>query len=63
MSRKGADVIYLNNVRGGAIFGSPSTSGSIIDSTGLVQSFSDISKESLAEALINHVITLCDKLG
>jgi phosphopantothenoylcysteine decarboxylase/phosphopantothenate--cysteine ligase len=63
MSLKGADVIYLNNVSGGAIFGSPSTSGSIIDSTGLVHSFSDISKESLAEALINHVITLSDKLG
>ena len=63
MARKGADVIYLNNVSGGAIFGSPSTSGSIIDSTGLVHSFSDISKESLAEALINHVITLSDKLG
>ena len=56
MSRKGADLIYLNNVSGGAIFGESLTSGSIIDSSGLRETFTEISKEKLAHALINHAI-------
>jgi phosphopantothenoylcysteine decarboxylase/phosphopantothenate--cysteine ligase len=63
MKRKGADVIYLNNVSGGAIFGESMTSGSIIDTTGLLETFSDISKEKLAHALINHAIRYSNKLG
>ena len=63
MERKGADVIYLNNVSGGAIFGDNATSGSIIDKSGLVENFADISKEKLAHALINHAIKSSDKLG
>lgn len=63
MKRKGADVIYLNNVSGGAIFGESKTSGSIIDSQGLLESFEDISKEKLAHALINHAIRYGNKLG
>ena len=63
MVRKGADVIYLNNVSGGGIFGALSTSGSIIDSNGLVEEFINLSKESLAHALLNHAITVSNKLG
>jgi phosphopantothenoylcysteine decarboxylase/phosphopantothenate--cysteine ligase len=63
MERKGADVIYLNNVSGGAIFGESATSGSIIDKSGLLESFADISKEKLAHALINHAIKYGNKLG
>jgi phosphopantothenoylcysteine decarboxylase/phosphopantothenate--cysteine ligase len=63
MERKGADVIYLNNVSGGAIFGESATSGSIIDKSGLLESFADISKEKLAHALINHAIKSSNKLG
>jgi phosphopantothenoylcysteine decarboxylase/phosphopantothenate--cysteine ligase len=63
MERKGADVIYLNNVSGGAIFGANSTSGSIIDKNGILESFTDISKENLAHALINHAINYSNKLG
>ena len=63
MERKGADVIYLNNVSGGAIFGENRTSGSIIDKSGLVEKFADISKEKLAHTLINHAIKSSDKLG
>ncbi len=63
MARKGADVIYLNNVSGGAIFGATSTSGSIIDATGVVQEFTDITKENLAHALLNHAILVGNKLG
>jgi phosphopantothenoylcysteine decarboxylase/phosphopantothenate--cysteine ligase len=63
MKRKGADVIYLNNVSDGAIFGQSKTSGSVINKSGLVESFADISKEKLAHALINHSINLSNKLG
>ena len=56
MVRKGADVMYLNNVSGGAIFGSTSTSGTIIDRTGLLESIENISKDKLAHMLINHAI-------
>ena len=63
MARKNADLIYLNNVSNGAIFGSENTSGSIIDESGLIESMSDISKENLAHALINHAISKSNKLG
>lgn len=63
MARKNADLIYLNNVSHGAIFGSDETTGSIIDSDGLCESFANISKESLAHFLINHAISKSNKLG
>ena len=63
MVRKGADLIYLNNVSDGAIFGQRTTSGSIINKFGLVENFADVSKEKLAHALINHSINLSNKLG
>jgi phosphopantothenoylcysteine decarboxylase/phosphopantothenate--cysteine ligase len=63
MARKGADVIYLNNVSGGAIFGSASTSGSLIDASGIIENFSEVSKDSLASSLINHVVSRLNKLG
>jgi phosphopantothenoylcysteine decarboxylase/phosphopantothenate--cysteine ligase len=63
MKRKGADLIYLNDVTGGAIFGSPHTSGNIIDATGIIDTVTDVTKESLAQLLINHVIRRLNKLG
>jgi phosphopantothenoylcysteine decarboxylase/phosphopantothenate--cysteine ligase len=63
MTRKRSDLIYLNNVSGGAIFGSSKTSGSIIDKTGVIEELSNVSKENLAHTLINHAISKVDKLG
>lgn len=63
MLRKSADLIYLNNVSDGAIFGSEKTSGSIIDETGLLESLNDVSKENLAHTLINHALIKSNKLG
>ncbi len=63
MARKNADLVYLNNVSDGAIFGSEKTSGSIIDASGVLESFDDISKENLAHSLINHAISKSNKLG
>ena len=61
--RKNADVIYLNNVAGGAVFGSSHTSGTLIDANGVIEVFENISKESLAHSLINHALTGAHKLG
>jgi phosphopantothenoylcysteine decarboxylase/phosphopantothenate--cysteine ligase len=63
MARKGAALIYLNDVSHGAIFGSDLTSGLIIDSTGVLEECTDISKENLAHALINQAISKSHKLG
>lgn len=63
MSRKSADLIYLNNVSGGAIFGSQETSGLVVDSSGLLEEIEHISKEKLAHVLINHAISKSNKLG
>jgi phosphopantothenoylcysteine decarboxylase/phosphopantothenate--cysteine ligase len=63
MARKGAALIYLNDVSHGAIFGSDLTSGLIIDSTGVLEECTNISKENLAHALINHAISKSHKLG
>jgi phosphopantothenoylcysteine decarboxylase/phosphopantothenate--cysteine ligase len=63
LRRKGADLIYLNNVSGGAIFGSSQTSGTIIDDSGVIESFIDISKEKLAHSLINHALKRAHQLG
>lgn len=63
MERKGADVIYLNNVSDGAIFGSEETSGSVIDSVGVIESFSHVSKAVVAHSLINSAISKFHKLN
>lgn len=62
MLRKGADVIFLNDVSNGAIFGSENTSGWIIDSNSEI-SVELTSKNSLAHQLINSALHVADKLG
>ena len=63
MKRKNADVIYLNNVSDGKIFGSDETTGSIIDANGVLAHFSEITKETLAHELLNHALSKFNKLG
>lgn len=63
MKRKSADVIYLNNVSDGKIFGSDLTSGSIIDQDGVLAEYSNLSKERLAHELLNHALSKLNKLG
>lgn len=57
---KKADLIYLNDVSNGAIFGESLTRGNIIDSQGKNEAIDEISKEKLAQLLIDRAI---DKLG
>jgi phosphopantothenoylcysteine synthetase/decarboxylase len=63
LARKNADLIYLNDVSHGKIFGSSETSGTILDKGGIVEEVENVSKNFLAHALINHAITKLDKLG
>ncbi len=60
LKAKNLDLIYVNDVSGGAIFGSNQTSGTIIDASGNVTQFSQGSKSTLASQLLSIAI---DKLG
>jgi phosphopantothenoylcysteine decarboxylase/phosphopantothenate--cysteine ligase len=63
MKRKGADLIYLNDVSGGAIFGSDLTAGLIIGKEEEIEVSEPISKIALAHKLINQAISVSNKLG
>ena len=63
MVRKGADVMYLNDVSGGAIFGSESTSGVILENGQEIPITTPISKEQLAHTLINRALHARAQLG
>lgn len=54
--RKGADLIYLNDVSSAEIFGSSTTQGFIIDGVSEEEIAQSTSKESLAHTLINRVL-------
>lgn len=54
MKNKGADLIYLNNVSGGAIFGADHTSGLLIDSNGEILECNNQSKDTLADLLLDR---------
>jgi phosphopantothenoylcysteine decarboxylase/phosphopantothenate--cysteine ligase len=54
MKNKGADLIYLNNVSGGAIFGADQTSGLLIDSNGEILECNNQSKDTLADLLLDR---------
>ena len=56
MKAKGANILYLNNVSGGAIFGSDSTEGFIITSNGAHIPVSQTSKDTLAELLLDQAL-------
>jgi phosphopantothenoylcysteine decarboxylase/phosphopantothenate--cysteine ligase len=53
MKAKGADMIYLNNVSGGQIFGEDQTSGTIIVKGGASHKVQDISKDTLSHLLLD----------
>ena len=53
MLKKGADLIYLNDVTGGAIFGEDRTSGAIITNSGAPRRVDDISKDTLGHLLLD----------
>jgi phosphopantothenoylcysteine decarboxylase/phosphopantothenate--cysteine ligase len=54
---KGVDLLYVNDVSGGAIFGSDMTHGSLLDREGAVVHISNVSKDTLAHKLLDQVVT------
>ena len=56
MKAKGANILYLNDVSGGAIFGSDSTEGFILTSNGAHIPISQTSKDTLAELLLDQAL-------
>ena len=57
---KSLDMIYVNNVAGGAIFGSDVTQGLIIDRDKNIIQVPEISKDTLADILLDQLVS---KLG
>jgi len=60
MRSKGADLIFLNDVSNGAIFGEDKTSGILIDSSGVTTKCDVQGKDTLADLLLDRAL---DKLG
>jgi len=60
LASKSLDLIYVNNVSGGAIFGSDKTQGLIIDKEKNVIEVPEISKDTLSDILLDQLVS---KLG
>jgi phosphopantothenoylcysteine decarboxylase/phosphopantothenate--cysteine ligase len=60
MKHKGSDLIYLNNVSNGEIFGADDTTGVLIDSNGESIECKNQSKDTLADLLLDRAL---NKLG
>jgi len=60
LSSKSLDIIYVNNVSDGAIFGSDKTEGLIIDNQKNVIKVPEISKDTLSDILLDQLVS---KLG
>ncbi len=60
LKAKGSDLIYLNDISGGAIFGADSTQGWILDSNKLELHVPQSSKDTLARILLDQALI---KLG
>lgn len=60
LASKSLDIIYINDVSGGAIFGSESTRGLIVDKDRNVIEVPEISKDTLSDILLDQLVS---KLG
>ena len=60
LEKKDLDLLYLNDVSGGAIFGSDSTSGSILARNGEIIPVDEMSKDTLSHLLLDQAL---HKLG
>ena len=56
ISKKGADLLYFNDVSGGAIFGESSTTGVILERGGESENVSRIDKGELAHKLLDRAV-------
>ena len=53
---KGLDIIYVNDVSNGAIFGKDSTQGMILTRTHSDIALKEVSKDALANILLDHAV-------
>jgi len=60
LTSKNLDLIYVNDVSDGAVFGSDETSGLIMDVTGEITQVPSISKDTLSDILLDKILV---KLG
>ncbi len=56
LESKGLDIIYVNDVSDGAIFGKETTSGIILTRTGEEIALKEVSKDALAHLLLDHAL-------
>lgn len=60
VKKKNLDLIYVNDVSNGQIFGSDDTSGYILDRSGEITEIPNISKDTLSDILLDQILV---KLG
>lgn len=56
LSRKGVDLLYVNDVTAGAVFGSERTTGFLLGADGGIEGFASTSKKELADRLIDAIV-------
>lgn len=56
LERKGVDILYVNDVSRGDIFGSDTTHGAILTKSGGEMRVNDAQKDTLANVLLDHVL-------
>lgn len=61
--RKGADLLYVNNVAENKIFGSDQTSGVLLSNAGVVESFQDVDKHQVARSIIKSVANRLEQVN
>jgi phosphopantothenoylcysteine decarboxylase/phosphopantothenate--cysteine ligase len=61
--RKGADLLYVNNVAENKIFGSDQTSGVLLSNAEVVESFQDVDKHHVARSIINSVANRLEQVN
>jgi phosphopantothenoylcysteine decarboxylase / phosphopantothenate---cysteine ligase len=57
LARKGADLIVLNDVGGGRTFGAETNAATVLDASGQVATLDRMSKDELANAVIDHTLS------
>lgn len=60
LASKSLDLIYVNNVSNGAVFGSETTQGLIIDKNANVIEVPEIGKDTLSEILLDQLVSKLD---
>jgi phosphopantothenoylcysteine decarboxylase/phosphopantothenate--cysteine ligase len=61
--RKGADILYVNNVSNGAIFGSDLTSGSLLSRNESVQRFEGVTKYEVGKSIVKEIAQHLERLN